>query len=215
MRTGQQCGSTPQEQVLMRLSLFSNRNDVRIGPGDFHVTNEDVIISTLLGSCVSACLYDPVHRIMGMNHFLLASVRYGMDNSLGSSEAGRYGIHAMELLINKMLNKGAVRKNLQAKAFGGASVFDCLRGKESFSQIGELNCQFIKDFLRAEKIPLVSSRLGGENGRVIYFSSGDFAVYVREIKKVQNHELAVRDEQFIEKTKKDREKPASDPDIWT
>jgi len=202
------------EPLPVKLSLFSQKKQVRIGPGDYYVTGQDIIISTLLGSCVAACLYDPVQRIMGMNHFLLAFDKYGSEGPIIRSEAGRYGVNAMELLINALLKRGAHRRNLRAKAFGGASVFDYLPGKESYSTVGDLNCQFVREFLKTEGIPLVSSRLGGELGRVIYFSFSDFSVYVREIKKMQNQRLAVRDKKFLEKTRRERQKTASDPDLW-
>jgi chemotaxis protein CheD len=86
------------------------------------VSHEDVLITTLLGSCVSACLYDPYNKIVGMNHFLLSSRRYSREMPVCITEAGRYGIHSMELLMNEMWNQGAKRGNLKAKAFGGSTM---------------------------------------------------------------------------------------------
>ncbi len=75
-------------------------------PGDCYVSTDEVVIGTILGSCVSACLYDPVNRIVGMNHFLLSGRQNNADK-IWLSEAGRYGIHSMEIIINGMLKLGA------------------------------------------------------------------------------------------------------------
>lgn len=91
-------------------------------PGRYAVAGPGRVLHTLLGSCVSACLWDPVARIAGMNHFLLAAPRYPAQMPLVISDAGRYGISSMEVLINEMLKQGAVKSRLKAKAFGGASV---------------------------------------------------------------------------------------------
>jgi chemotaxis protein CheD len=92
-----------------------------IHPGDYRVGRGPIVLSTLLGSCVAVCLYDPVRRLIGMNHFLLANRRCCRDVPVLASEAGRYGVHAMELLIDRMLHCGARRRDLKAKAFGGAT----------------------------------------------------------------------------------------------
>ena len=114
----------------MKVSTFKGLKRFTIDPGEYHVASGNVVISTLLGSCVAACLWDPVKRLIGMNHFLLANQRYSKSLSVIQSEAGRYGIHAMELLINAMLKAGADRANLQAKAFGGGNVLQNLYKNE-------------------------------------------------------------------------------------
>ncbi len=154
----------------MRVEQLQLTKRYIIEPGEFHVSNEPVVISTLLGSCVAACLYDEVNKIIAMNHFLLTedTIAYKRaPDKLGN--IARYGIHAMEIIINGMLKLGAKKKYLKAKAFGGGNVLGYQIPKENFFQIGEKNTQFIKEFLICEKIPLVSSDLGGNNGRVIHF----------------------------------------------
>ena len=130
------------------------------------------------------------------------------------SEAGRYGINAMELLINDMVKLGARRLYLKAKAFGGATVLKASEDKDNFSCVGEVNCRFILEFLKNEKIPLIASDLGGEQGRVIHFSFGDFSVYTRKIKKTVTGKLAKRDKDFWKKAIKRQEKEVPEPDIW-
>lgn len=99
----------------MRSSVHRGRTHIMLGPGEYHACHKKPIFSTILGSCVATCLWDPVHHVMGMNHFLLANTQSQRRDPLLFSQAGRYGIHAMELLINAMLKKGAERKHLQQK----------------------------------------------------------------------------------------------------
>lgn len=187
---------------------------VVLKPGECHVSGEPVILSTLLGSCVSACLYDPVRGVMGMNHFLLSNHRYARNIPLSITEAGRYGIHAMELLINAMLKRGAQRQNLRAKAFGGGMVLPNSSG-DNFSCVGEVNTRFIREFLLNDGIPLVMADLGGEYGRVVYFVYGDdYPVYVRKIRKIQSQKIAHREKKFWQKSIVEHAQPAPEADIW-
>lgn len=153
-----------------------------IHPGERYVGKGTFLVSTLLGSCVSACLWDPVAHIAGMNHFLLANRRYAKDMPVSITEAGRYGINAMELMINDMIHLGADRRRLHAKAFGGGAVLDMV-SKNNFNCVGNVNEHFIKEFLANEKIPLESADLGGDLGRVIKFRTDTYTVYRRFIQK--------------------------------
>jgi chemotaxis protein CheD len=186
---------------------------VKIKAGECYVTNQDVMVTTLLGSCVSACLYDPDNKIIGMNHFLLSNKRYAKNMPYYVTEAGRYGIHAMEMLINAMMKLGARRENIRAKAFGGSSLLQSPERYDNFFCVGEVNSRFIYDFLTTEKIPLVISDLGGNRGRVIYFCSDDFSVYVRKIKKTINRELAQKEKRFWQKSIESQEKKIAEPDV--
>lgn len=115
-------------------------------------------IATLLGSCVAACLHDPIAKLGGMNHFLLPG-----DEEEPHGHGERVGVHAMEVLINALLSRGATRSRLEAKLFGGAST---MRG---LSDVGALNAGFALRFLEREGIRLASSCLGGERGRRVQF----------------------------------------------
>ena len=114
-------------------------------------------LSTILGSCVAACLWDPQAGIGGMNHFLLPDAPYG------ASTDRRYGVQAMEMLINGLLTRGASRHGLRAKVFGGA------RMNAGMADIGAKNASFIRRFLADEEIPLVSESLGGVQARRVQF----------------------------------------------
>ncbi len=137
--------------------------------GEIHATYEPMWISTLLGSCVSACLYDERMKIGGMNHFMLP---------LGSAEAvcASYGVHAMEMLINSLMKLGADRRRMKAKLFGGGAV---IRTSDSRWNVGNKNVEFAKSFLEAEKIPLVASHTGGMHAMHIRFHTSSAKAIVR------------------------------------
>ena len=120
-------------------------NAVKVLPGEYYVSNENLVIMTVLGSCIAACLWDSRMRVGGMNHFMLPD-----GDSIDVS--GRYGSYAMELLINEMLKLGARRETMQAKIFGGAQVM------HSFTtmNVGERNTNFVVNYLHTERIPVVS-----------------------------------------------------------
>ena len=134
---------------------------VHVVQGEFHVTGDpDVMLTTILGSCVAACLRDPLARVGGMNHFLLP----GNSQEAGTgADTVRYGVHAMELLVNGLLQKGARRERLEAKLFGGARMF------EGLTDIGPQNAEFAKHFLQREQITLTGGSLQGDRGRRVQF----------------------------------------------
>lgn len=127
--------------------------------GDYAVSADpEVVLSTVLGSCVAVCLFDPEAGVGGMNHFLLADFGQNHSNDL------KYGVNAMELLINKVLQAGGQRRRLRAKLFGGARMTDHSR------DIGDTNAQFAIDFIEREGITCVSQSLGGEKARRVQFN---------------------------------------------
>jgi chemotaxis protein CheD len=192
----------------------SAEEQIVLNPGDHFVTDKKLVISTLLGSCVSACLYDPVHHIMGMNHFLLSSKVYQKTESIITSDAGRYGLHAMEIVINGMLQLGAERKYLKAKAFGGGSVLAIGNQLNNYFDVGEANILFIKSFLKSENISLVASDLGGNTGRVIRFDGSDYAVFVRKIRQTDSASFATRDKEYLEKQVKEQRQKSTHIELW-
>jgi len=143
--------------------LASPVGDVRershhVVQGDYAVIDRpDIVLTTILGSCVATCMWDPVARVGGMNHFLVP----GDEHS--DSDALKYGVNAMELLINGLLQRGALRSRLQAKLFGGAQVVTNL------FDIGAKNGEFAAKFLRLEGIPCAGQSLGGLRARRIRF----------------------------------------------
>ena len=124
------------------------------------VKEPQVVVSTVLGSCISVCLHDPVSRIGGMNHFLLGEPNGRRMNEV---EMQRYGVHSMEVLINKMMAEGADRRRLRAHVYGGANVV------ANLGHIGSRNAQFARDFLEVENIITVHEDVGGSFARRVEF----------------------------------------------
>ncbi len=120
-------------------------NAVKVLPGEYFVARENVVIMTVLGSCIAACLWDSRMRVGGMNHFMLPE-------GDANDTSGRYGSYAMELLINEMLKLGARRETLQAKIFGGGQVMSNF----TTMNVGERNTNFVVNYLQTERIPIVS-----------------------------------------------------------
>ena len=127
--------------------------------GEFRISSEpELLLSTILGSCVSVCLHDPVSQLGGMNHFLLP---FGQEE--GTNKPVRYGLFAMEMLINALMKEGAKKSRLQAKLFGGARISTELR------DIGQSNAAFARDFLTNEGIQCLAESLGGTNARRVVY----------------------------------------------
>ncbi len=134
---------------------------VRVIQGECHVSDDpDVVLTTILGSCVAACIRDPEVGVGGMNHFLLPG---DVSRPSPTSEAERYGAYLMEVLVNGLLRRGASRHRLEAKLFGGARVV------KSLSPIGLMNAEFAKRFLATEGIRIVGESLGDERGRRVEY----------------------------------------------
>lgn len=170
-------------------------------PGEYLSTDEDIIISTVLGSCIAVALYDPVVALGGLNHFMLPGELH--NRKFFADESGRYGMFAMELLINDMLKAGAKKNRLVAKVFGGGHVLDNTSGK-----IPESNILFARDFLETEAIPILSHDVGGTSARKILFFAASARVLVKRFagRKAQTVE---REEQEYYSTIKKQKK--SDP----
>ncbi len=145
---------------------------VTIHVGDIHASDTPVRIKTILGSCISACVYDPSTRIGGMNHFLLPGDLGSLDLST------RYGVNAMEMLINEMMKLGANRLRLRAKVFGGADIFQT---NHTLMMVGKKNIKFIKEFLATENIPLLNERLGGHEGLIVHYVAHTFEVFIKPV----------------------------------
>ena len=143
-------------------------NAVKILPGEYFVSDEGIVIMTVLGSCIAACIYDPRARVGGMNHFMLPEG--------GADSGGRYGSYAMELLINEMMKLGARRETMQAKVFGGGQVMHTF----TTMNVGERNTRFVLDYLQTERIAVVSKDVLDIHPRkVVFFPSTGKAMVKR------------------------------------
>lgn len=169
---------------------YFEREAVKILPGEYFVTPRDLLIVTVLGSCVSVCLRDRQNGIGGMNHFMLPG---NSDEGFGPvSSSARYGVYAMEVLINHLLKLGAQRHQLEAKVFGGGCV---LRGITA-NNIGQRNVDFVLDYLHTEGIELLAEDLLDIYPRKVYFFPASGRVLVKKLKNLHNTTLLDRESDY-------------------
>ncbi|NYE59310.1 chemotaxis protein CheD [Duganella sp. 1224] len=166
----------------------------KILPGEYYHTNKDMLIVTVLGSCVSACIRDRTTGLGGMNHFMLPDG--GGDGSPVSASA-RYGTYAMEILINDLLKAGAKRENLEAKVFGGGAV---LKGFTAIN-VGERNAAFVLNFLKVERIRVVAEDLNDIYPRKVYFFPRTGKVLVKKLMQSHNDTLVKREIEYASRLK--------------
>jgi chemotaxis protein CheD len=167
-----------------------DRDAAKILPGEYYFTGKDMLIVTVLGSCVSACIRDRSSGVGGMNHFMLPDGGGDADSPVSASM--RYGTYAMEILINDLLKAGARRENLEAKVFGGGNV---LRGFVAIN-VGERNAQFVRDYLKAENIRITAEDLNDIHPRKVYFFPRTGKVLVKKLKQMNNNTLVNREQDY-------------------
>ena len=173
--------SHPAAQPVVAYDRELRAQSVKILPGEFLATSRDLVMTTLLGSCVSACLHDPDAGVGGMNHFMLP------EGSIGPvSVPARYGVYAMEVLLNGLLKHGAKRSRLQAKLFGGGHVLKAFTS----NNVGDQNVRFVRDYLSREGIPVVSEDLLGAQPRKVGFFARTGRALVKRLPKIQDVEVS-------------------------
>jgi len=157
-----------------------NSEVVVIYPGEYHISSKDLFIYTVLGSCISVCLYDVRQKIGGMNHFMLSGIQdaetMSQDNFLNQST--RYGMAAMEVLINDIFKQGGKKNFFRAKVFGGSKM---IKIKNISNSVAENNISFVQWFLKAEGIPIEAIDVGGVSARKVYFNPFTGKVYMKKI----------------------------------
>lgn len=168
----------------------------KISPGEYYFTDKNMLIVTVLGSCVSACIRDSISGIGGMNHFMLPDgAKSDRDNPV--SESMRYGTYAMEVLINQLLRNGARRENLEAKIFGGGNVLRSF----TTNNVGDRNADFVKRYLKDEGIRVTGEDLLDIYPRKVYFFPKTGKVLVKKLKQLNNYTLVKREEAYSSKLK--------------
>lgn len=165
-----------------------NSDAAKILPGEYFVSETGMLLVTVLGSCVAACIRDVDSGVGGMNHFMLPDD--GGRETVGSS--ARYGTYAMEVLINHLLKLGARRNRLEAKVFGGGAVLASL----SSSNVGVRNAEFVLDYLKTEKIPVVAKDLLDSYPRKVYYFPKSGKVLVKKLHRVHNETLFSRESDY-------------------
>jgi chemotaxis protein CheD len=182
-----------------------NTQAVKILPGEYYATTRELMIVTVLGSCVSACIRDRARGMGGMNHFMLPA---SVEQSDEASVSARYGTYAMEILINQLLKMGARRQDLEAKVFGGGNV---VKGF-SVSNVGERNSRFVRDYLRVERIPVMAEDLLDIYPRKVYFFPATGRVLVRKLMKMHNDTIVRREQEY--RSRLQAEKVGGDVDLF-
>jgi len=161
----------------------------KIGPGEYYVTLAGEMIVTVLGSCVAACVRDPIRGIGGMNHFMLPGDPDSAPKAPTSSH-NRYGCYAMESLLNTILKRGGERSRLEIKLFGGGRVLSRM------TDVGERNIAFVRSFVTAEGLRLVSEDLGGNFPRKVYFSPRTGKVRLKKLRDLHNRTIEEREASY-------------------
>jgi chemotaxis protein CheD len=179
---------------------------VKLLPGEYFATTENLALVTVLGSCVSACIVDREKGIGGMNHFMLAQ---SDDGKTLSGASARYGTFAMEILINHLYKLGARRSSLTAKVFGGGRVMASLVS----SRVGEQNARFVIDYLKTEGIPIVAQDLLDVYPRKIYFFPASGRVLVKKLVRQHNETLERREREYAARLTE--APPAGDIELFT
>lgn len=163
----------------------------RILPGEYYVTCGDEMISTVLGSCVSACFRDPVAGVGGMNHFMLPGEERSGSGLADDRLVTRYGLAAMENLVNDILKLGGQKKRLELKLFGGGKVMSM-----ELNNIGGRNIEFVREFARMEGFHISAEDLGTEHPRKANYFPNSGRVLVRRLASVQRQGLADRERNY-------------------
>lgn len=163
---------------------------VKILPGEYEVTAEDIMIVTVLGSCVSACIRDRRLGAGGMNHFMLPEG--GAGRSGAWDEPTRYGVNAMEVLLNELAKLGGRRQDFEAKVFGGGAVMRNMAN----TRVGEKNAEFVLRFLDTEGIAVAAQDLLGIHPRKVYYFPRSGRVLVKKLKQLHNDTILRREEDY-------------------
>jgi chemotaxis protein CheD len=179
----------PGEASFFYYDAHFKNEAVKILPGEYFVYHEDILIMTTLGSCIAACLWDRQARVGGMNHFMLPEA------GGNGADSGRYGSYAMELLINEMMKRGANRSALEAKVFGGGQV---ISGMNTMN-VGERNTAFVVDYLKTERIPIVSKDVLDVFPRKVCFLPFSGKAMVKRLAPTNPEALAAQDRAAAQK----------------
>jgi chemotaxis protein CheD len=169
-----------------------NKKVFKLLPGDYFVTRRDEILTTVLGSCIAACIRDPVAGVGGMNHFMLPTASLDSGAWTGNaSNANRYGAFAMESLINSVMKFGGRRDRLEVKLFGGAAVIP------GMSDVGARNIDFVRRFLHLEGLPVCAESVGDTTPRRVNYFPRTGEVLVRKLRLTSRDQLAAREKDYL------------------
>lgn len=162
-----------------------------IMPGEYFISESPMVIYTVLGSCISVCIRDPIMKIGGMNHFMLPAPN-GNGHSDSWGRSARYGSFAMELLINGIMKRGGQRNRFEVKIFGGARIY------EGTNDVGAKNAAWVTDYLALEGFKPIKVDVGDVHPRKIYYFTVSGRVLLKRIERIKNRTIYEREEQYQE-----------------
>ncbi len=175
-------------------------------PGEFFVSRDPMVVYTVLGSCISACIRDPVAGVGGMNHFMLPEPKEGGSDSWG--ESTRYGSYAMESLINEILKRGGLKSRLEIKLFGAGKIY------EGNIDVGANNAKWVIGYLKSEGLATVKTDLGDVFPRKVYYFTDSGRVLMKKIERVKNRTVFERENQYAAKIKQREQQPVEDVTLF-
>jgi len=175
-------------------------------PGEFFVSRDPMIVYTVLGSCISACIRDPVAGVGGMNHFMLPEPKEKVHDSWG--ESTRYGSYAMESLINEILKRGGLKRRLEVKLFGAGKIY------ESNIDIGARNAEWVVMFLRMEGLVPTKTDLGDVFPRKVYYFTDSGRVLMKKIERIKNQTIFDRESAYAAKIQSVKQQPEEDVTLF-
>lgn len=175
-------------------------------PGEFFVSREPMVVYTVLGSCISACIRDPIIGVGGMNHFMLPEPKEGGNDSWG--ESTRYGSYAMESLINEILKRGGIKSRLEVKLFGAGKIY------EGNIDVGARNAEWVLSFLKTEGLKPAKTDLGDVFPRKVYYFTESGRVLMKKIERVKNKTIFERETEYAAQIKQIKQQPAEDVTLF-
>lgn len=177
-----------------------------IFPGEFFVSREPMVVYTVLGSCISACIRDPVVGVGGMNHFMLPEPKEAAHDSWG--ESTRYGSYAMESLINEIIKRGGLKSRLEIKLFGAGKIY------EGNIDVGANNAKWVIGYLRSEGLATVKTDLGDVFPRKVYYFTDSGRVLMKKIERVKNQTIFERENEYAARIKQRTQQPVEDVTLF-
>ncbi len=177
-------------------------------PGEFFVSREPMIVYTVLGSCISACIRDPIAGVGGMNHFMLPAPKAFSSGDSWAGESTRYGSFAMEQLINEILKRGGSKSRLEIKLFGAGKIYD------GHIDVGARNIEWVLHYLENEGYTLVKSDLGDVFPRKVYYFTDSGRVLMKKIERLKNQTIQEREHEYKRRLESEQAQSRADVTLF-
>lgn len=177
-------------------------------PGEFFVSREPMVVYTVLGSCISACIRDPIAGVGGMNHFMLPAPKEHQSGDAWGGESTRYGSFAMEQLINGILMRGGKKQRLEIKLFGAGKIY------EGNIDVGARNTEWVLHYLKEEGLPIAKSDLGDVFPRKVYYFTDSGRVLMKKIERIKNRTIFERENEYEKNLRQEQQQPQSDVTLF-